>query len=570
MTTVRAWARVAVGTVAALACCACGAAMLAMQGDERDLRADAESPVPPGDPTVLVIAIDGVPRALLYELIDRGQLPALRAILGGPERGTLAHAHLDDTLLSTLPSSTLAAWASIFTGATPAEHGVAGNEYFARETRTLAAPAPVSIGSMDPVTRTYTEDYADDLLAVPTIYERLRQRDASFSAWVAVSQFHRGADRLMLADASIAVEAFGALIAGTGDDDANLDLYATLDREAVETVIEALADRPAPKMITLYLTGTDHYAHGSTAGPEAALRRYLVEVIDPLFARLRSALDDRGALDDRAVVVVSDHGHTAVEADDAHALSTGDGPDDPPAVLRGAGFRLRPFELEVDASADFDAVITYGGAMAYAYVADRSTCPRAGTTCDWARPARYEEDVLPLADAFFRASEDGTHAPGMRGTLDLVLVRRPVPLGEDARPFEVYVGDGRVEPLDRHLAAHPRRHYVAVESRLRDLAVGPYGHHAGDVLLLARNGDEEDPADRYYFAGRYRSWHGSPSRADSEVPLIVAQRGRTPEELGRRVRAVLGREPRQADVARVIEALLEHDPPPDHDRAARR
>ena len=170
--------------------------------------------------------------------------------------------------------------------------------------------------------------------------------------------------------------------------------------------------------------------------------------------------------------------------------------------------------------------------------------------------------MIPLADAFFRASEQGTHAPGMRGTLDLVLVRRPVPLGEDARPFDVYVGNGRVEPLARYLEQHPHPHYVAVESRMRDLAVGPYGHHAGDVLLLARNGDEDRPEDRYYFAGHYRSWHGSPSRADSEVPLIVAHPERTPEQLARRVRAVLGREPRQSDVARVIEMLLDHDPAP--------
>ena len=562
MSGVRWWGWIAFAAASAIGCGSCGAAQLATQGEERDLRAEPQTRVPPGDPTLLVIAIDGAPRGLLYELIGSGELPALRAILGGPERGELAHAHLDDTLLSTLPSSTLAAWASIFTGATPAQHGIAGNEYFARESRTLAAPAPVSISSMEPVARTYTESYADDLHQLPTVYERLRERDASFSAWVAVSQFHGGADRLLLADASLGVEAFGALIAGTGEDDANLDLYASLDREAVETVIEALAERPAPKLITVYLTGTDHYAHGSTAGPEAALRRYLVEVVDPLIARLRDALDQHHALDGRAVLVVSDHGHTAVEADDAHALSTGDGPDDPPAVLRGAGFRMRPFELEVDANADFDSVIVYGGAMAYAYVADRSTCPRAGTVCDWARPARYEEDVIPLADAFFRASEQGTHAPGMRGTLDLVLVRRPVPLGEDARPFDVYVGDGRVEPLARYLEQHPHPHYVAVESRMRDLAVGPYGHHAGDVLLLARNGDEDRPEDRYYFAGHYRSWHGSPSRADSEVPLIVAHPERTPAQLARRVRAVLGREPRQSDVARVIEMLLDHDPAP--------
>lgn len=68
------------------------------------------------------------------------------------------------------------------------------------------------------------------------------------------------------------------------------------------------------------------------------------------------------------------------------------------------------------------------------------------------------------------ANADGLYAPGMRGTLDLVLASRPRPADEDALPFEVYVGGGETEPLGAHLAAHPRDAYVAVESRLRDLA----------------------------------------------------------------------------------------------------
>lgn len=571
----------------AIAPTGCGAVQLMADGDVRELREGPEGETPDGAPTLLILALDGVGREVLYGMITRGEMPELVALLGGAdERGeagetALAHAHLDDTMLSVLPSSTLAAWASVFTGVAPGVHGVAGNEYFVREHRRFAAPAPVSVASTAPVVATYAEGYVNMLLGAPTIYERLRARDPEMSAWVSMSQVHQGADRLLLTDGSVVGDVFGAFFESVFVDDEDLNLYSQLDRNAIENVAQELETTAAPRVLTVYLPGTDLYAHGAAAGPDVAVRRYLREVADPLFGELRRALAAQGALSNRYVMVLSDHGHTEVMHDEEHALSTSDGPDDPPAVVRGAGFHLRPFELEVGAEVDFDAVLAYGGAMAYVYVADRSTCPAieapaparrrrrarapskvaapvepAPARCDWSRPPRYEDDVLPMAEAFYRASADGMHAPGMRGTIDLVLVRPPRTPSEDAARFEVYLGDGRTEPIDEHLASHPRASYVAVQARLRDLAVGPRGHHAGDVLLIARNGDEADVANRYYFATLYRSWHGSPSRPDSEIPLIVAHPDVSTAELARRTRSALGREPRQTDIAALIETLL--------------
>ena len=47
------------------------------------------------------------------------------------------------------------------------------------------------------------------------------------------------------------------------------------------------------------------------------------------------------------------------------------------------------------------------------------------------------------------------------------MVRPPRTPSEDAARFEVYLGDGRTEPIDEHLASHPRASYVAVQARLR-------------------------------------------------------------------------------------------------------
>lgn len=506
--------------------------------DSRDLREGPEATPRPG-PSVLILALDGVDRDLLYGMLRDGLLPHLATLLGGLDGRELPHAHLDETALAPMPTSTMPSWATIFTGAPPAEHGVAGNEYFVREQRRYIGLAPVSVVEPELVLRAYTEEYANDALGAPTLYERLRRRDPRLTAWVAMSPFYAGADRLILADRSVLADAFEAML--DADDDADdLEMFAALDQEVIENVVETLGIHAPPRVLTLYLSGADAYAHGSREGADVSRRQYLRQVVDPALGELRTALDRAGGLEDRWVVVVSDHGHTEVRFDDAHALST-DGDDDPPAWVRAAGYHPRPFAADVEDDAAFDVVLTYGGAVANVYVADRASC---APVCDWSLPPRFAEDVVPLADAFLARPE-----------LDLVLVRRD-PRG----PFEVYLGGGRTEPVDAHLARHPRHHYVEVGSRLRDLAVGARGHHAGDLLLLAKNGDEARPEDRYYFSGLYHSWHGSPSRVDSEIPLVVAHARKTAEEVRAHVRRVTGARVEATEIAAIVEALVYPEP----------
>lgn len=527
---------------------------LLMIGEERKLPTPDEPAAAVRAQPLLVIALDGVDRSLLYDMLHRGQLPELAALLGERD-GHFPHAFFDDTLLSVLPSSTLAAWASVFTGVPPAHHGVAGNEFFIRETKQLAAPAPVSIQDASPVLAIYTDGYANALLRATTVYERMHERGLAVSSWVCMSQFYRGADRLLLAGRTVLADAFKAMLTGLSHEGAADGLYSEFDEEVVDTLLDALSHDAAPDVITLYLTGADLYAHRATRGPDVARTEYLREVLDPLLGKLRRTLAAQDALRDRTILVTSDHGHTEVVEDAAHALSTDDELD-PPAVVRAAGYRLRDFELEVAEDAPFQVVLAYGGAMAYVYVADRSTCVDAASPCDWSQPPRFREDVLPLADAFFEASRSGRGSAKMRNTLDFVLTREPVRFDEQDRPFQVYVGGGELVPLERYLAQHPHPTYVAFPERLRELAVGPYGERAGDILLIAHNGDRERPEERYYFAGPYRSWHGSPSRKDSEVPLIVAHPQRTTAELRHLTQGVLGDVPRQYRIAELMMEIV--------------
>jgi hypothetical protein len=505
--------------------------------------APATSPGPP----ILIIALDGMNRDLLYDMLRAGELPRLEELLGGDR---LAHAYMDDQLLSTLPSTTMPAWVSAMTGVTPAEHGVTGNEYFIRERRELACPAPVSFTDTDATLAVYTDHTLDRLVEVPTVYERMRRREPNIQIWVAMNHLFRGADRLLIAKKSAIAKAFGSYvehaIAKAADVPASPKLYERLDGGAIDAVVDHLAKDPLPDVLTLYISGTDLYAHIAEQGPDRARRAYM-QLIDKQFGRIADVLRRRGRLDREWVVVLADHGHTPVLHDRVHALAGEDGP--PPAVLRQAGFRLRPFEHTVSDRDPFNAVLAYGGPIAYLYLADRSRCPGPTDRCPWEQPPRYGEDVLPAAEALFRANRDGA----MKDMLDLILVRRPRPYAEVDLPFEVYVGDGKTQPVEAYLAEHPHPTYVAFAERLHDLAVGPYGERAGDILLITHDGDVDRIDQRYYFAEPYHSWHGSPSRRDSEIPLIVANRHHDAASIGQWVRVRLGERPY---LERVTDVLL--------------
>ena len=520
-------------------------AELAIEGETRDL------PVPDRPRTattesradLLVIAIDGVDRALLYQMLRAGELPGLARLLGGGG-ADFPHAHFDDRILTTFPSNTFTAWAALFTGRPPGENGIPGNEFFIRAEGRFAAPAPTSFSDPTPSMEILTEDYANELLTAPTIYQRIRRDDPGVRIWVSMSQFYRGADRLLTARRGIMLDAFRVFLDNTvtGKDDAGrMETYAALDREVLDTAAAKVngidADQPLPDVFTIYLAGTDLFAHVAKIGPDRARRRYLKEVVDPGLVRLRAAFNRRGGLKDRYVVVISDHGHTPVLDDERHALGGRDDGEGPRDVLQAAGFRVRPFKWKVKED-DFQSVLTFGGAVAFVYLADRSICAEEGASCDFRRPPRWREDVLVAADAFHRASRAGDPVARMRGTLDLVLVRE----GSEG-PFRVYAGDGQVEDLERHLARHPREGYVDLVRRLRDLAIGPHGDRAGDILLVTRDGAEAAIEDRYYFSRAYRSWHGSPSRQDSEIPFILAHPGKSRRELGALAQGALGDQP---------------------------
>lgn len=530
------------------------AAELVAEGSHKELRHPMRPPR--GAPRVLVFALDGVGADELEAAIRGGRARNLAHLVGRPrhgEAGVYRHAYAAPGVLSILPSTTFAAWTSLFTGEPAGRTGVPGNEWFAREEDRFYAPAPVSVTGHEQALQVYSDQLMGRVTHVPTLYER-----ANVRAYVSLAALQRGADLVTLPEPGAFGKLVSAFAEGVGKKAAEREGYAALDEGGVESLLAAIRKDGVADLQVVYFPGIDLWTHVAP-NPLAQERQYVETVVDHAVGQVLGAYRRRHALRDTYVVFVADHGHTPVMDDSAHALGTG-APGEPPEVLRRAGFRVRPFEIGVpENERTYQSVVAYQGAMAYVYLADRSTCPRPQDHCDWRRPPRLAEDVIPVARAFEAASRTGAGVPGLRGTLDLVFARAPRPVGTEQAPYQVWDGQ-RLVPIAEYLRAHPRPDLLDLQRRMDGLATGPWGHHAGDVLLLARTGPQLPIQQRYYFSGRYHSWHGSPTDQDSRIPLVVALPGGDGRQLRQKVRAAVGDHPSQLDVTRLILSLLGRGP----------
>jgi hypothetical protein len=157
------------------------------RGEERI--APVEVPVSSSGPRMIIFALDGAVPAGLMDAIKSTRMPYISALLGKDEgHGLFEHGYAAPAALSVLPSSTIADWASIFTGSVPAWDGVTGDEWFIRETATFYAPVPVSMTDVSDNTKLVTDDLVGKELKVPTLYEQLGVR-----TYVSMLSVHRGA-----------------------------------------------------------------------------------------------------------------------------------------------------------------------------------------------------------------------------------------------------------------------------------------------------------------------------------------------------------------------------------------
>jgi Type I phosphodiesterase / nucleotide pyrophosphatase len=541
---------------AVLCLTSCSSVKLLVNGGEKQVKREPRPPEP--GPYILVFAFDGAGYNQLMSAIQSGKAPTMAAMLGKHvEGGLYEHAYSVPNAVSILPSTTIAAWSAIFTGAPTAWNGVPGNEWFVREDMKFYAPVPVSVDEMDDNRAMITDGLVGKSLKSPTLFQQAGVKSA-----VSLNPVYRGADYFTVVDPVSMVALYTDFIARGGGENSpeKIDIYEKLDEDSVPKLLDSIQDHGIPKIQVVYFPGIDLYTH-LAADPLHDEVDYLETITDPLVAKILAAYKDYGILDQTYVVVIADHGHTPVLMDSQHALGA-DPADGPAAVVKAAGFRPRKFVLNPGKDEqDYQAAFAYQGAIAYVYLADRSTCPNPGMTCDWKRPPRWRQDVLPVARAFYNSNKTGRPVPRMKGTLDLIFARVPTPAGKNTKEFEIFDGH-RLVPIWEYLIRHPRPDLIQLDRRMQWLSAGPYGNRSGDILLLTKSGLNNPIQNRYYFSGPYHSWHGSASPQDSHIPLIVARQNYPGTKLKKLVDKVAGSQPSQLALVPIVLELLASEPPP--------
>ncbi len=161
---------------------------------------------------------------------------------------------------------------------------------------------------------------------------------------------------------------------------------------------------------------------------------------------------------------------------------------------------------------------------------------------------------MPIVQAFHRVNQSGVPVPELKGTIDLIFAREPRPTSESTLPFRIFDGK-KLVPIADYLLANPRPDLIRLEERMLGLGAGPYGHRAGDVLLLTHSGLNHPVENRFYFSNVNRSWHGSPTAQDSHIPFVLARRGDSGTKLQGMINRVAGKAPSHLHVVPLLHCL---------------
>jgi hypothetical protein len=483
---------------------------------------------------VVIIDVDGLRADVYHQALEEGGLEHFARLVGPPDQPTAHHV----PVLSVAPSITFAAQASIVTGAHPARHGVPGNECFDRLGR-ISDGVPRHFGfdigdtlAVDDAVAVFSDGLADRLLNpdTPTIYESAAARGKS--SLVAYHMYARGAQTVIRPDL-VKIARFAKLTGRLGLEAGRYDA-GMLDR-----LLGALRRADSkPDLIMVYFMGLDHHSH--LHGPDTQAS-YLREVVDPQVGRLLDELAALNLFEGTLFVILSDHGQLATPGDDARTIRLG--------FPFGLDLHARPGE-----DPNVDAVVGLNGGLAQVYLRHRHG--------EWSAVPRFEQDVLPVAQAFHEMNETGKYRQELQGTLELILIRDAAGAGSWEVGYQAYLGDGQTQPLADWLRDHPGYPYADAANRLKWAA----SSMSGDLILAAR-------AEEGYYFGKpgLKGVHGSLHRGDSAAVLTFALPSGSSAEvdwlhegvdrvIGDRCAAEGDRQPSIADMAPVLRALwLEAD-----------
>jgi hypothetical protein len=396
-----------------------------------------------------------------------------------------------------------------------------------------------------------TDDLIGRELRAKTLYQKLNVR-----SYVSLLSVYRGATYFTIVSPGSLIDLTEHLIKGAlKGEEPERSVSGAIDRDSVLKVVDLIEREGVADLQVVYFPGIDIFTH-EAENPLPSQTRYLEHVTDPAVGKVLDEYLHKGVLDQTYVIFISDHSHIPTNNDEHNMLGVDD-ENSPFEVMTKAGFRVRkPNLILPDIDRDYQAVFAYQGFMAYVYLADRSTCRREHRRCDWKRPPRFEQDLMPAVRAFYRANKFGRPVAKMKNSIDLIFARPGVPSGSNTLPYMIYDGEYLV-PIRQYLAAHPRPDLVDLEERMNWLSSGPYGDRAGDILLLARACKNVPINNRYYFSGvTHYSWHGSACEQDSHIPFILAKNGGSGDQMRSILRGFGGDSPSERQLTPLVESLF--------------
>lgn len=478
--------------------------------------------LPPGSTTsgVIVFIVDGLNAAKFQEMLDAGELPAIKKYF--VDRGLYC-----PRTVANIPSVTLANLTSHVTGQFPGHHAIVGVNWFDRNQLLWRNYATIA-----------QKNTLDSEYQSPNIFEQFPER-TTFSVFF---QPHRGTTKFIEDTTSAGPPFF-------------FGWYEFVDRltlSRLDIVADlARARKEFPAVTVCYLLAPDFEAYEFGANskdyPDA------IRHTDRQIGRVLGDLERAGLLDKVNIALVSDHGHTEVTRhfplNSFFREKVG---------LELAGERLSdstPFENRMDVYDRYSAVSYGGGDRYYALCLRKPVCtdgkfagwsawptrpspedlmnypvlkggdllnPPARTTVDLPKTAIEQPAVDALAYAAgpdavrvrTRAGEVEFRQPGGRGTdISCRTVSGQDPLG--------YKG----KVADEALAGKPlaprqwleQTHATCYPDLPAQILAYFRSRRAGDIILFAAPGCD--------FYNAVRSGHGGIRPEDMFVPMLIAGPG---------------------------------------------
>jgi hypothetical protein len=384
------------------------------------------------------------------------------------------------------------------------------------------------------------------------------------------------------------------------------------DDYGIDTALNAWSGDDIPDLTAIYLPGPDNLGHASGIDGEGASAGYhdttignpvpyqhFVEHTDKRIGDLRKRIAEKGMLHAVVYVLTSDHGQTITnhpyssnpEVSDSHDLELRwqQGVNEQVIqVIESArpGLAAQTF-LASTAPDHLGSSVIYSpnGGMSYIYTRDSTSTSRTDGS-HWSTP----DDVLTRDLAFELWRQSHGEAPsrpeqtysfaGALGHDPVVLVRQTgamADLNGNAYPNSYAImaianvklvdTDFRCELISLEAMEERRkdRNWVDFARRIRNLddKVGsnPAGTRCGDIILIA---DTEAGYNAVHEGDAYPGWHGGPTKADSEVPLVVASEALSVEGGNQALRQAIanGRSPgvsqsQNQDITRIIIKLMQ-------------